>query len=217
VLYNHEEEYSRGLAELFRKSWEESYGPSSVLAYESFGQKDRDFSAQLQRIAGSGAELLYMPVYYNHAALIVPQAEKLGWGQKPIMGSDSWSSSDLFPLSNGSVIGCYFTTNFTAAGGLDNARAFVDAFKRAYGYNPDEVAALSYDSVQLILQAIQRVGITGKTVKDREALKNALAGTRDFEGVTGRMSFAMTSGNPQKHIMVVRVRPSGEFEYITSL
>ena len=217
VLYNHEEEYSRQLAEFFRKNWEESHGPASVLSYESFGQKDMDFSAQLQRIAGSGAELLYLPVYYNHAALIVTQAGKLGWGQRPILGSDSWSSSDLLPLSQGSVIGCYFTTNFAAAGGLDNTLAFIDAYKAAYGHTPDEVSALSYDSVQLILQAIQRAGITGKIVKDREALKNALAGTRDFEGVTGRMNFDMTNGNPRKYIVIVRVSPSGEFEYVTSL
>ncbi|WP_198429954.1 ABC transporter substrate-binding protein [Treponema primitia] len=216
ILYNLEDDYCKTLAELFRDSWEKTNGAGSVVAFESFGQKDQDFSTQLTRIVNSGAELLYLPNYYNHIALIVPQAKDLGWGDKPVLGSDAWGSADLVTLSKGSVAGYYFTTHYAAAGAVGNTKAFIDQYKAAYGYTPDDVAALSYDSTRIILQAIQTAGLTGDLTKDREAIRAAIAGMKDFDGITGKMTFD-ANGDPAKPAVVVRINEAGEFEYVTSL
>ncbi len=92
VLYDVASDYPKGLAEFFKKAWEELHGPGSVVAYESFTTKDTDFSAQLTKIKESGAEFIFTPQYYNEVALIVKQARQLGW-DKPIVGSDSWVSA----------------------------------------------------------------------------------------------------------------------------
>jgi branched-chain amino acid transport system substrate-binding protein len=216
ILYNLDDDYSKTLAELFRDSWIGENGAGSVAAFESFGQKDQDFSVQLTRIIASGAQILYLPDYYNHVALIIPQARDLGWGDKPILGSDSWGSADLVSLSKGSVKGCFFTTHYAAAGAQGSTRDFIDRYRTAYGYIPDDVAALSFDSVRIILEAIQTAGLTGDLRKDRDAVRDAIAAMKDFDGITGRMTFD-ANGDPAKPAVVVRVNDSGEFEYVASM
>jgi branched-chain amino acid transport system substrate-binding protein len=214
ILYNIEDDYSKGLAGYFRDSWEEAGGV--ITNFESFGQKDQDFTVQLTRIINSGAELLYLPDYYNHVALIVSQAKDLGWGDKPALGSDSWGSADLWSLSKGLVKGYFFTTHYAAAGAIGSTKAFIDTYKAAYGYVPDDVAALTYDSINIILEAIKIAGLTGDLSKDRDAIRDTIAAMKDFPGITGTMSFD-ANGDPAKPAVVVRVNDAGEFEYVTSL
>ncbi len=214
VLYNIEDDYSKGLAGYFRDAWERTGG--EVVNFESFGQKDQDFSTQLTRIVNSGAEFLYLPDYYNHVALIVSQAKDMGWGDKPVMGSDSWGSADLWSLSKGMVKGYYFTTHYAAAGAVGATKEFIDTYNATYGYVPDDVAALTFDSVNIILTAIQEAGLTGSLDADRENIRNTIAAMKDFPGITGTMTFDV-NGDPEKPAVVVRVNDAGEFEYVTSL
>jgi branched-chain amino acid transport system substrate-binding protein len=213
ILYNVEDDYSKTLAELYRDSWNANYG--EVVAWESFGQKDQDFNAQLTNILASGAEILYLPVYYNFLGNIVPQAKALGW-DKPIMGADAWGSADLWKVSNGSVAGYYFTTHYAAAGAVGKTKEFIDTYNARYGYIPDDVAALTYDAVNIVLQAIQNAGISGKLEEDRDSLKDAIASLKNFEGITGKMSFT-PDGDPQKEAVVVRISDSGDFVFEASL
>jgi branched-chain amino acid transport system substrate-binding protein len=213
IIYNLEDDYSKTLAELFKGEWESKYG--KVVVFESFGQKDQDFSVQLTKVVNSGADFLYLPVYYNHVGLITSQAKDLGW-KKPVMGSDSWGSADLFPLSKGAVEGDYFTTHYAAKGAKGKTKEFIEKYQKAYGYVPDDVAALTYDAVYLVLQAIQDCGITGNLKKDRTAIKDALGKIQSFPGITGNMKFT-PEGDPVKDAVVVRVTKEGEFEFVKSL
>jgi branched-chain amino acid transport system substrate-binding protein len=214
ILYNFEDDYSRVLAEFFRDSWEKANGPDSVVVFDNFGQRDQDFSVQLVRIVNSQAELLYLPVYYNHVALIVPQAQALGW-TKPVMGSDTWGTGDLISLSEGSVEGYYFTTHYAAAGAVGKTKEFIDEYKAAYGYVPDDVAALTFDAVHIILQAIQDAGLTGDLRQDRDNLRAAITSIKSYDGITGKMTFNET-GDPEKDVVIVRI-VNGEFTFVTSL
>jgi branched-chain amino acid transport system substrate-binding protein len=213
ILYNVEDDYSKTLAELYRDSWNTNYG--EVVAWESCGQKDSNFSAQLTRIIASGAEILYLPIYYDIVAKIIPQAKSLGWS-KPIMGADAWGSADLWKLSDGSVAGYYFTTHYAAAGAVGKTKEFIDTYNSKYGYIPDDVAALTYDAVNIVLQAIQNAGLTGNLAKDRDSLKDAIASLKNFDGITGKMNFT-PDGDPQKEAVVVRISDSGEFVFEASL
>ncbi|MBP5603208.1 MAG: ABC transporter substrate-binding protein, partial [Treponema sp.] len=213
IVYNLEDDYSKTLAELFKSEWESKYG--KVVVFESFGQKDQDFSVQLTKVVNSTADFLYLPDYYNFVGLITSQAKDLGWS-KPVMGSDSWGSADLFPLSKGAVVGAYFTTHYAAKGATGKTKEFIDKYVKAYGYVPDDVAALTYDATYIVLQAIQDAGLTGNLKKDRVAIKDAMGKIKSFAGVTGNMQFT-PDGDPVKEAVVVRVTKEGEFEYVKSL
>ncbi|MDR1909306.1 MAG: ABC transporter substrate-binding protein [Spirochaetaceae bacterium] len=214
ILYNLEDDYSKTLAELFRDSWIASKGAGSVTAFESHGQKDTNFEVQLGRIIRSGADLLYLPVYYDLVAKIVPQAQQLGW-TKPIMGSDSWGSADLISLSNNAVEGYYFTTHYAAAGATGATKAYIDDYNARYGYVPDDVAALTYDAIYIALNAIQQAGLSGNLQEDRDNIRAAIAGLREYDGITGRMTFN-DSGDPEKDAVVVHI-VNGEFTFVTAM
>lgn len=213
IVYNLEDDYSKTLAELFKSEWESKYG--KVVVFESFGQKDQDFSVQLTKVVNSNADFLYLPDYYNFVGLITSQAKDLGWS-KPVMGSDSWGSADLFPLSKGAVVGNYFTTHYAAKGATGKTKEFIEKYKKLYGYVPDDVAALTYDATYIVLQAIQDAGLKGNLKKDRIAIKDALGKIKSFAGITGNMQFT-PEGDPLKEAVIVRVTPEGEFEFVKSL
>ena len=89
VIFDISNDYSKGLAEIFKQEWEKKMGDGTVVAFESHGTKDQDFSAQLTTIIGAAPDFIFVPDNYNQVALIVKQAHDLGW-QGPFMGSDAW-------------------------------------------------------------------------------------------------------------------------------
>lgn len=216
VLYDIASDYPKGLAEYFKNAFEKLHGPGSVVAFETFTTKDRDFSAQLTNIVKSGADILFLPQYYDEVPLVVKQAQELGW-KKPIMGSDSWGSAELMNLCGGACNGYFFSTHYAAAGAKGTTKDFIDRYKAKYNYVPDDVAALTWDATRLLLQAIQNTnGLTGNLDKDRDAIKDQLAKIKDFEGITGKMTFT-PEGDPIKCAVVVKISDKGEFEFYKSV
>ncbi len=216
VLYDIASDYPKGLAEYFKKAFEEINGEGSVVAFESFTTKDVDFSAQLTNIVKSGADMLFVPQYYNEVPQIVEQAKSLGWN-KPIMGSDSWGSGDLMGLCGDMCKGYFFSTHYAAAGAQGDTKKFIDAYKAKYEKTPDDVAALTWDSINLMLQAIKDAGsLSGDLAKDRAAVKDALAAVKDFPGITGGMTFT-PEGDPIKCAVVVKISEKGEYEFYKSV
>ncbi|MCD4719248.1 MAG: ABC transporter substrate-binding protein [Desulfobacula sp.] len=215
VLYDVASDYPKGLAEVFKAAWEKKHGAGSVVAYQSFTTKDTDFSSQLTQIVKSGAEVLFTPQYYNEVPLIVRQAKELGW-KGPIVGSDSWGSAETVELCGEACYGLYFSSHYAAAGAKGATKAFIDRYTDNYGYIPDDVAALTWDALQLAQQAIQDAGkITGKIEKDRAAVKDALTKIKNFAGITGNMTFT-PEGDPIKCAVIVKINDSGEYEFYKS-
>ena len=216
VLYDVASDYPKGLAEFFKDAWEKLHGPGSVVAYESFTTKDTDFSSQLTKIIRSGAEVLFTPQYYNEVALIVQQAHELGWN-KPIVGSDSWGSAETVALCGKDCYGLFFSTHYAAAGATGATKTFIDRYNKTYGYVPDDVGALTWDSMGIIQTAIQNCGeITGNIEKDRQCVRDALAKIKAFDGITGQMTFT-EEGDPLKCAVIVRISDKGEFEFYRSV
>jgi branched-chain amino acid transport system substrate-binding protein len=216
VLYDVASDYPKGLAEFFREAWEKLHGPGSVVAYESFTTKDTDFSSQLTKIIRSGAEVLFTPQYYNEVALIVQQAHELGWN-KPIVGSDSWGSAETVALCGKDCYGLFFSTHYAAAGATGATKAFIDRYNKTYGYVPDDVGALTWDSMRIVQKAIENCGeLPGKIEKDRQCVRDALAKIKEFDGITGKMTFT-EQGDPLKCAVVVRISDKGEFEFYKSV
>jgi len=216
VLYDVAADYQKGLAEEFKKAWEKRHGAGSIVAYESFTTKDTDFSSQLTKIIRSGAQVLFAPQYYNEVPLVVQQAKELGW-KGPIVGSDSWGSTETVQLCGKACYGLYFSTHYAAAGATGATKVFIDRYTDTYGYVPDDVAALTWDALRLAEQAIKDTGkITGKIEKDREAVRNALAQIKNFAGITGNMTFT-EEGDPIKCAVIVKINDKGEYEFFKSI
>ena len=215
VLYDVASDYPKGLAENFKSAWEDLHGEGSVVAYESFTTKDTDFSAQLTSIIGSGAEFFFTPQYYNEVALIVQQAHELGW-DAPIVGSDSWGSTETVELCGEDCYGLFFSTHYAAAGATGATKAFIDRYNETYGYVPDDVGALTWDALNLVQMAIENCGeITGEIDADRKCVRDALASITDFPGITGDMTFT-EEGDPIKCAVIVRISDVGDYEFYKS-
>jgi branched-chain amino acid transport system substrate-binding protein len=216
VLYDIASDYPKGLAEFFKAAFEKLHGDGSVVAFESFTTKDVDFSAQLTNIIRSGADVLFVPQYYNEVPLIVKQAKSLGWN-KPIVGSDSWGSGDLMGLCGDDCKGYYFSTHYAAAGAKGATKDFIDRYEETYGSTPDDVAALTWDSLGLMIQAIKNTGgLAGDLDKDRAAIKDALGQIENYKGITGTMTFT-PEGDPIKCAVVVKINQQGEYEFFESV
>ena len=216
VLYDVASDYPKGLAEFFKAAWEDLHGADSVVAYESFTTKDTDFSAQLTTIIDSGAEFLFTPQYYNEVALIVQQAHELGF-DNPIVGSDSWGSAETVQLCGEDCYGLFFSTHYAAAGATGATKAFIDRYNEEHGYVPDDVGALTWDTIHIAQQAIEDCGeITGDIAVDRKCVRDALANIKDFDGITGKMTFT-EDGDPVKCAVIVRISEEGEFEFFKSV
>ena len=216
VLYDVASDYPKGLAEFFREAWEKVHGPGSVVAFESFTTKDADFSSQLTKIIQSGAEVLFTPQYYNEVALIVQQAHELGWN-KPIVGSDSWGSAETVELCGKDCYGLFFSSHYAAAGATGATKDFIDRYQAKFGYVPDDVAALTWDSLGIVKTAIQSLdGLTGDIEKDRKAVRDAMAKVQEFDGITGKMTFT-EEGDPIKCAVIVKISDKGEYTFYKSV
>ena len=216
VLYDVASDYPKGLAEFFKEAWEKIHGSGSVVAYESFTTKDVDFSSQLNKIINSGAQVLFTPQYYNEVALIVQQAHERGW-DKPIVGSDSWGSAETVELCGEDCYGLFFSTHYAAAGAKGATKAFIDRYEAKYGYTPDDVGALTWDALRIVQRAIESCGnITGRIEKDRQCVRDAMAKIREFDGITGNMTFT-EEGDPKKCAVIVRISDQGEYEFYKSV
>ena len=148
--------------------------------------------------------------------LIVKQARELGW-TKPILGSDSWGSAELMNLCGDECKGSFFSTHYAAAGAKGATKEFIDRYKEKYGYVPDDVGALTWDSIRLLVQAVQNTGgLSGDIQKDRDAIKEQLAKIQDFAGITGNMTFT-PDGDPVKCAVIVKISQAGDFEFYKSV
>ena len=211
VLYDVASDYPKGLAEFFKAAWEDLHGEGSVVAYESFTTGDTDFSAQLTKIKDSGAEFLFTPQYYNEVPLIVKQARELGL-DFPILGSDSWGDPKTLELCGDSCEGLYFSTHYAAEGATGATKEFIDRYTNDYGEVPGDVAALTWDAMGLVMQAIQNTGgLSGDLAQDRAAVKDALGQIKDFAGITGNMTFT-PEGDPIKCAVLVQIK-DGAFTF----
>ena len=203
VLYDVGSEYNKGIAEVYKKTLEEN--GLTLVAFETYTTGDKDFSAQLTKIVNAGADTLFLPNYYAEVPLQAQQAKKLGYTGK-FLGSDSWGSLELVNLCGADCEGSFFTTHYAADIATPKAQAFIKGYQAAYGKVPDDVAALTYDSFGILLQAIQAAGKI-----DRESVRSAIASITAYEGVTGNMQFKGT-GDPVKSAVVIQVT-GGAFKY----
>ncbi|MCB5934697.1 ABC transporter substrate-binding protein [Caldifermentibacillus hisashii] len=172
-------DYAKGLAAAFKETFQKAGG--KIVAEESYVAGDTDFRSTLTRIKSANPEFVFIPGYYEEVGLIVKQARESGV-TVPLMGADGWDSPTLVDLAGKDALNNTFITNHYSAQDPDTKiQEFVTKFKEKYkDKSPDAFNALGYDSVYLLVDAIKRAGSL-----DREAVKDALAETKDISLVTG--------------------------------
>ena len=146
-----------------------------------------------------------MPGYYTEVASIAKTAQRLGV-KLPMLGGDGWDSPDLYKIGGDAVEGHYFSNHFAPDVASDSAKKFIEAFKSKYGSDPTGLGALGYDAALVLFDAIKRAGKT-----DAAPLRDAIAATKDFSGVTGKITLN-DKRNAVKSAVVLKIN-SGAAKY----
>lgn len=192
--------YSLGLASVFRERFAAAGG--TIVAEQRFSGGDKDFRAQLTALKAAGIEGIFAPSYYHSGGLILRQARDLGF-DRPMLGSDGWEAPELLEVAGRSADGAYFPVHFSSENSDPSVVGFLDRFQRRFGRAPTGVSALAHDTATLLADAFRRAGRP-----DPGLLKDALAGTRDFNGVTGRITID-PQRNARKPAVILGVRDGG--------
>jgi branched-chain amino acid transport system substrate-binding protein len=177
VLRDIKNAYSVGLADFFLAKFKELGG--AVVDDQSYKAGDPDFKAQLTAIKGKNPQAIYVPGYYTDVALIARQARELGMKQ-PLMGGDGWDSAKLYEIGGKALDGSFFSNHYSPDDPSPRIQEFVKRFKARFGVVPDSLAAQAYDAGRIAGDAMARAAdLSGPAVRD------ALAATKDYAGVTG--------------------------------
>ncbi len=198
ILYDVASEAPKSQADLFRVTFEELGG--KTVAFETYTAGDRDFSAQLTKIKNANPDIIFLPAYYNDVGLIAQQARRAGINQ-PLLGSDAWSSPELIKLSGGTVEGDYFANHYATDIATPTAKKFIETYNKQYGNTPDDVAALTYDSMGLLFEALKK-----SPTLERQAIRDTLATISNYNGVTGDIKFTGGSGDPVKSAVIMQIK-----------
>jgi branched-chain amino acid transport system substrate-binding protein len=208
VLTSVSSAYSVGLAKYFKQRFTDDGG--EVVIEQKYTEGDKDFNAQLTAIKAAGVEGIFIPGYYTEAALISRQARELDM-KIPLFGGDGWEAPELVKIGGEAVEGCYYSTHYSPQVDTPAVKEFVARFKARFGGEvPDAMAALGYDSAEVMVDAIRRAGST-----EGPAIREALAATKGYQGVTGDTTMDKDR-NASKAAVVIMVK-NGEFKFVQSV
>jgi branched-chain amino acid transport system substrate-binding protein len=208
VLTSVSSAYSVGLAKYFKERFVADGG--EIALEQKFAEGDKDFKAQLTAIRAAGVDAIFVPGYYTEAALISRQARELGL-TLPLFGGDGWEAPQLIEIGGKAVEGTYYSTHYSPEDTAPAVQAFVAAFRARWnGETPDAMAALGYDSASVLADAIKRAGGT-----EGPALRDALAATKGFAGVTGATNID-PARNASKSAVIVTIK-DGRFKFVQSV
>ena len=204
VLQDVKNAYSTGLAEFFVKKFKEMGG--EIIEIQSYQNGDKDFKAQLTAIKSKNPEGVFIPGYYTDVGLIAIQAREIGITQ-PLFGSDGWESEKLTEGKAADALeGCFFSTHVSAEDPSPNVQNFITKYKAKFNMMPDAMSFLAYDAGMILFDAIKRAGSI-----EADKIKNALASTKDFDGVTGKISMN-EQRNAVKPAVILEIK-GGKFKY----
>ncbi|NLI94092.1 MAG: ABC transporter substrate-binding protein [Peptococcaceae bacterium] len=208
VLYDVASDYNKGLAEVFRDEFKKKGG--EIVAFESYSTGDKDFASQLTKIKAANPEVLFLPNYYNEVALQLQQAKRLGITAK-VLGGDAWDSPKIFDLAGKDLLeGTYFSNHYAADADNADLQKFITKYKEKYKLVPDATGALTYDAIRILFQGIEKAGST-----DKKAIRDAVAATTDFKGITGTISYK-GSGDPVKSAVMIQIT-EGKYKYAATV
>lgn len=205
VIYDSSDVYSTGIYEKFATEAENQ--PFEIVAAGAFTADNKtDFSVQLQQAKDAGADLVFLPIYYTEASLILTQASSMGFdtqffgcdGLDGILGVENFDTA----LAEGVML----LTPFAADAADEMTQNFVSKYNEAYGETPNQFAADAYDAIYVIKAAAEQAGVTADMSASDicEALKTAMTEIT-VDGLTGEGITWDASGEPTKAPKAVKI------------
>jgi branched-chain amino acid transport system substrate-binding protein len=172
--------YSVGLEEEFEKSFVVFGG--TVVSKQTYQAGDQDYSAQLTSIRAAEPDVIFVPGYYTEVASMILQARKLGMTQ-PFVGADGWDSAKLGEIAGDAINGCFYSNHYSQEDPSPKIQDFIAKYKAKHNEVPDALAALGHDSAMILFDAMKKAGSL-----EGAAIAVELAKTKDFDGITGKIS-----------------------------
>ena len=203
LLWDKGVEYTTLLGGYFKSRFTDLGG--NIVLEDSYDDKATDFSAQIAKVKA----LPQQPDFYYVAAMpynvgpVVKQFRDAGL-TGPIVGGDGYDTPDILSVAGPAANGVWFSTHalMDATGGTEGIKKFIAAYNKEYGHDPENAfAALGYDSVYLLVDAIKRANST-----DAQAIKKALEETKGFAGITGSITLSADSHVPQKGVTLISIK-----------
>jgi len=185
VMIDNSSDYSKGLAKFFTEAF--TKGGGKVASEVAYLQKDQDFKTILTSIKATNPDVIYLPGYYEEVGKIIKQARELGI-TVPFVGGDGWDSPKLAEIGGPDALNnSFFTNHYSVEDNSPKSKTFLDAYQKEYGQVPDAMAVLGYDAAYTLVDAIKRANSA-----EPAKITEALAATKDFQGVTGALTLNAT-------------------------
>lgn len=205
IIYDTSDDYSKGLRDSF-KATAEKLG-ITVVADEGYANsKVVDFKAQLTNIKAKNPEVLFVPTYYENAALIAVQAKEIGLNAQ-FIGADGWDSviGKIDKTNMDAVNGAFYCSQYTAESTDQRVQDFIKNYKARFNMDPNQFSVLGYDAAYMMVEAIKNAGST-----DKQAIIDALA-KLEYNGLTGQMHFD-ENRNPVKTAIIIKIE-NGAYKF----
>ena len=200
ILVDSDSDYSRGLRDSFRAAFTATGG--KIIDEISYSQKDTDFKSQLMKVRKAKPDVVFLPGYYTQVGSILRQSAELKITSK-YLGTDGWSGEDLFKIAGKAAAGHYVSNHFVADDKDPKVQAFVKEYQTKYGKVPSDMAALGYDVANFVKNAVKVADSS-----DPSKIRDAINGTKNFEGITGRISLD-ANRNAVKSAVITRTTETG--------
>jgi len=203
ILVDKKTDYSIGLAKFFRENYEALGG--KIVAEQSYSGGDTEFRPQLTAIKTTKPKMLFIPGFYTEVGQIAIQARDLGM-TIPLVGGDGWDSPTVIEIGGKSISGSYFSDHYFVGDPRPLVQDFVKKIRDRHGKNPEANAALGYDALKILKLAIEKSGsLDGKAIRDH------IAATRDYPGVSGTITMG-PDRNPIKPVAMIKI-VDGQMEF----
>lgn len=196
ILVDQKNDYSVGLAAVFRREFEGAGG--RIVAQQSYSGGDSEFRPQLTAIRAASPQALFIPGFYTEVGQIAIQARDLGLNV-PLVGGDGWDSPAVIQIGGKSLEGSYFSDHYFVGDTRPVVQTFVNEYRKRHGKNPEATAALGYDALKIFADAVRRANGL-----DRKAIRDQIAATKAYQGVSGTITMG-PDRNPIKPVAMIKI------------
>jgi branched-chain amino acid transport system substrate-binding protein len=207
IMFDAGAPYSVGIHDEFKRSFEKRGG--KIVSEVGFSKEDKDFKSQLTKVKSANPDVIVVGSYYQQGGTILKQARDLGI-TVPLLGGDGWDNAEFHTYAGNKVGNAYMSTHASMDDPAPTIQNFVKAFEAKYGHKPDALAALGYDSMKVLADAMKRAkSLSGSDLRD------AIAATKDFDGVTGKITIN-ANRDAEKGAVILEIA-NGAFKFKESI
>lgn len=200
-------DFTKALSKFYKERHRELGG--TIIHEDFFQTGDKDFSAHVTKLKNTDADAVFIAAIPNEAGVTVKQIRESGIDM-PIISADGFDTELVADVPGPKLADdVYFSTHAYRESDRPEVNEFIEAYREEYGRDPENAfAALGFDAVGLIADAIERAGTT-----EGEALRDALAETMNYQGVTGKVAYTRPTRVPVKPISIIGVF-NGKYELL---